>query len=81
MSALKNIVLEKNIPVPAISKTSRKFTWVSLAKKMRVGDSVVVDKKGSHNLYVALRSINHKGITRIVSDNEFRVWKGKKIAK
>lgn len=81
MSALENIVIEKNIPIPTNHPMKRKFTWVSLAKKMRVGDSVVVDRKGSHNLYIALRSINHKGITRSVSKTEIRVWKGEKIAK
>lgn len=81
MSALENIQIEKNIPVPAKKRLKRKFTWVSLAEKMKVGDSVVVNEQGSRNLYVALRTINHKAITRSVGGNEFRVWKGKKIAK
>lgn len=77
MSATE-IKIEKNIPIPTKSFT-RGTPWKDLARRMNVGDSVVINKKQSQYLYGALKALKHKAVRRQVSKTKTRLWKGKKI--
>lgn len=73
-----DIQIEKNIPIP--SRRANKGTpWKDLAKRMNVGDSVVITKKKSDNLYQAIKALNYRVIRRQVSKTKTRLWKGGKI--
>ena len=77
MSAL-DIQIEKNVPIPS-RNVSRGTPWKDLVRRMNIGDSVVISKKGAQQLYQALKALNYTSTRRQVSKTKTRLWKGKKI--
>lgn len=78
MSAVENIKIERNVPMPEKYSRHQRGRWQKLVLKMKVGDSVLVTRNQAHSLYQAIRKLNHLGCMRKENSNKYRVWKGAK---
>ena len=78
MTALQKIKIESGIAIPPRKKPRAYGVWTNLAQEMKRGDSVLLNKQQSHNLYQALKKAGFKAPVRM-EGNKFRVWKGVKI--
>ena len=71
-----HLEIESNIPLPPRTNYQGSI-YKNLAKKMSVGDSVVVKNQiEAKNLYQAIKALNGKSATRQVrKGGEVRVWR------
>lgn len=66
------VKIEKNVPMP----TRRYGAMTDIARKMKKGDSVLVDCQADREaLRVALRKLGAKVITRMEDGPHVRVWR------
>jgi len=78
MSAVENIKIDRNIPMPDRLSAYRKGKWSDLSRKMKIGDSVVVTMRQAQCLYQAIRKLEHLSCMRKIKSDQYRVWKGAK---
>ena len=75
------IKIDSDVPVPAVATRSGK--WLTLSRRMNVGDSVLLPKKQAYSLKTSLSNNGFKVVTR-TEDMDLgliRVWKLEKIVK
>lgn len=65
------LVIESGIPIPVAKKPG----MLAILRRMKIGDSVVVDKNGARNFWFAARGNNMKVATRTVTETHSRVWR------
>ena len=80
---LQGIVIEKNIPIPALGTKTGK--WQRVLSRMDVGDSFVINltepnkrrnRERKHSILThAAKSLDMKIRTRKINDNTLRVWR------
>ena len=67
-----NYKIEKNIPISTHGKSG---VWSKLATEMKIGDSILLEKKSqATGLRTALNRFGYKATTRTV-EGGFRIWK------
>jgi hypothetical protein len=70
---LENVEIESGITIPD-RQTPRTGAY-TLAKRMEVGQSVLLPKKHYTSVYNALRKLGHKPSMRVVDEEHVRVWR------
>lgn len=64
--------IESGIAMPKREPSGR---WVDLYRRMKIGDSVLVEKPGVMGLTMAATRNGGKARTKKISENLFRIWR------
>ena len=69
-------IIERKIPIPKIHEgVVRQGLSRSILSGMKVGDSVVVDKKTANTLRNGAAFLSIKTIQRKVAQGQYRIWR------
>lgn len=67
--------IEKNIPIPAVSRKMGEESWNTVLARMGQGDSFVTTKTRVPAVWAAAKSTSAKIVTRSVDKDKTRIWR------